>query len=339
MLLLDTLYINNSGGLVLLNYLVDEIRNAGISCYFLIDRRNGTDYEFCEDEPFKLIEPTNSARKKFYKLNQKRFNKVLCFGNIPPPIRLDNSLVITYLHQYFFVDTTHMSLGIKQDFIHWLKQLFIQLLLKNTQEFWVQSKHMKEGIHIKYSFKKSAIHVLPFYQLDLPQTGNINKIDLNFCYISSGAPHKNHIRLLEAWVRINQKYPTATLHLTVDQESYPDLSGIVSKLDGANVINHQVISRQAVAELFAKSEYVIYPSLAESFGLGLVESVSFNCKILAADYSYTHSSIVPHDTFDPKSVDSIEACIRRQLSNSNLVNKTEILCENKMEIIIKKLEN
>ena len=37
MILIDAVYINNSGGLVLLNYLIDTLESTNLKVYYLLD--------------------------------------------------------------------------------------------------------------------------------------------------------------------------------------------------------------------------------------------------------------------------------------------------------------
>jgi len=123
MLLIDSLYINNSGGLGLLNYLIDEIEKADIAAVYLIDIRNPSEYKGIISNRKILLQPSMSNRRKFYKTLDSKFTKVLCFGNIPPPINLDSKIwSFTYVHQYFYLDSSALNSGLIEGLKFKLKQ-------------------------------------------------------------------------------------------------------------------------------------------------------------------------------------------------------------------------
>ncbi|WEI19376.1 hypothetical protein PY247_05195 [Acinetobacter proteolyticus] len=83
MILIDSVYINDGGGLVLLKYLVDVLGKTELSIFYLFDER--TKDIFKDVNSSKLfVENKISKRKKFYDLNKNKFSSVLCFGNVPP---------------------------------------------------------------------------------------------------------------------------------------------------------------------------------------------------------------------------------------------------------------
>ena len=53
MILIDAVYINNSGGLVLLNYLIDTLESTNLKVYYLLDFRIKNKHS--------LIKKTNST--------------------------------------------------------------------------------------------------------------------------------------------------------------------------------------------------------------------------------------------------------------------------------------
>ena len=96
-ILIDSIYINNSGGKVLLDYLINSIIEKGYcnKFYFLLDPRGS--YEYLEKIDYERGVNSEKFRKNFYKTHKNVFKKVFCFGNVPPPIKLDIP-VYTYFH-------------------------------------------------------------------------------------------------------------------------------------------------------------------------------------------------------------------------------------------------
>ena len=56
--------------------------------------------------------------------------------------------------------------------------------------------------------------------------------------------------------------------------------------------------------------------MSESFGLGLLEAIDNNCKIIGADLPYTYAVCNPSLVFDPNEVDSIVSSLSLSLENN-----------------------
>ncbi len=84
---------------------------------------------------------------------------------------------------------------------------------------------------------------------------------------------------------------------------------------GYPINNVGFIDREKLTELYLGHEYFIFPSLAESFGLGLAEAIDGGCKIIASDLSYTYEVCEPSLVFNPISINSIQAAIVMAIQN------------------------
>ena len=102
--------------------------------------------------------------------------------------------------------------------------------------------------------------------------------------------------------------------------------------NNSKIIFHGTLSIDEVNSLYDISEFSIYPSLAESFGLPLIEATNHNCKVIASDLTYVHEIIKPSLVFDPYSVDSISESILKAISQD--LPETEVLVENKLDNFI-----
>ncbi len=185
-----------------------------------------------------------------------------------------------------------------------LKESFIRLQKNNTDFFIVQSQIVKEELSLFYGLKDEGCLVIPFFEEFTYD--NIEKKKNEFLYVSDGNSHKNHLRLLKAWKLINSSRPELRLHLTVSK-AYPALQQLIQQNidEGTNIVNHGALSKTDLRHLYADSSFLVYPSLIESFGLGLIEGVEARCEIIAADLPYVHTILKPYKTFDPLSVQSI----------------------------------
>lgn len=111
MILIDALYINNSGGKFLLEYLIRELKKCQINCFFLLDYKLKPDL-IDRGDNFLYLKSSLFNRYRFYNRNKTSFSKVFCFGNLGPPIPL-NIETITYVHQKLFWSKSPKTNGLK----------------------------------------------------------------------------------------------------------------------------------------------------------------------------------------------------------------------------------
>lgn len=314
MILIDSVYINNAGGLVLLKYLISNFINRS-DVFFLFDKR--TEYLFCDFciDNRAFISNSLYERYFFYKTNKEKFNKVLCFGNVPPPLRL-KAIVYVYFHQKLFLSLPE-DFSIKNKIIYFLKQNILNFFKNNADLWLVQSSNVAEGLSSKYKLNKERqIVVAPFYPpLDFLKSTKETKIN-SFLYVSNSSPHKNHYKLIESFCLAYDQLQQGNLTVTVPETDMNLCDFINSKINlGYPIRNVGFIERQMLTELYLNHEYLIFPSLAESFGLGLVEGIDGGCKIIAADLSYTYEICEPSLVFNPYNVESMKNAIVTAVQN------------------------
>ena len=69
MILLDSIYINNSGGLMLLKYLVDCLEKSNIKVFYLFDKRTEDIFSTIPANKRKFLPASIPERLKFYTVN------------------------------------------------------------------------------------------------------------------------------------------------------------------------------------------------------------------------------------------------------------------------------
>ena len=330
MILIDAIYINNGGGKILLDYLISQINKTNLEIHYLIDSRIENKHCKVVNGTFEYFPSNWLLRKKYYLLNEKKYNKVLCFANLPPNIKLDIP-VFTYFHQPLFLKIESSLPFIKKS-LFWIKTIILSHILKNTDKWIVQSSLIKSKLSEKYKINLVNILIIPFYpSLKKPQLV-INREPI-FLYVSNGEPHKNHKRLLEAFVLFYDNKNYGELHLTIE-DTYVDLINEVNRLKnhGYPITNHGFLSRESLSDLYAKSFFFIFPSLTESFGLGIVEALENGCIILGADRPYMHTICKPNIIFNPESIQDI--CNGMIKAINNQFDNSEQYVQNEIENLI-----
>lgn len=315
MILLDALYINSGGGKILLDILIHELYNSKKDVFYLLDKRiNGT-YDFLSKDKVLYIEPSIYRRHLFYLKNRNFLHKILCFGNIPPSIKL-NCPVYTYFQNVLIFDNSEQQ-NIALYLKHSLKKLYIKFFAKNTSSWLVQSKEVEKLLINNLGISKTRVRIVPFFFEDDKEAIEFKVIKFRFLYVSDGLPYKMHKNLLLAFNSLYKKHKNVSLVLTISSR-YHNLINLIDwyRSQGVAIENKGWVDRNELEQLYSKSEFFIYPSSIESFGLGLIEAAQRRMKILAADLPYVHCVIEPSAVFDPFNIDSIYDCMVHAINNN-----------------------
>jgi len=331
MLLIDALYINNSGGKILLDYLIEELESRQLKVHYLLDERIKNSHPEIINNEITYLEASLLKRHQFYKNNSINFSKVLCFGNLPPSLKL-KAEVYTYFHQKLFLEIPK-EISFKQKVIFQIKATVFKILQQNT-DFWVvQTQVMKDAFLRKAAkINKEKVLILPFYPSLKKGIIDSRKKEV-FVYISAGSEHKNHLNLIEAFCRFYHLNKKVELHLTIGSD-YKALNDLVKerKKVGYPIINHGFVPRDLLSEIYGKATFTIYPSLSESFGLGIIEAIENGCKVIGADLPYTYAVCNPSIVFNPlDSNDIIRALLDSQKED---IKNTQQLAFNQIDDLI-----
>jgi len=304
MILIDALYAYQSGSKVLLDYLIAEFEKKDQTVFYLIDARvPSTSYSIKRNNKILFLDASFYKRLNFYRKHKNDFNKIFCFGNVPPPIKI-TAEVYTFLHQRIYLELPEdLPLLTKLSFI--AKTRIVNLLRKNS-DFWiVQNKNMQMKLFERLHIPQNNILVLPFYPA-IQGNENVERNDLGFLYVSHPFLYKNHFRLIEAFCNFYDKTKKGKLTLTVDK-SFTELYDFIAEKNKNNYPIHNIgfVKRQELYRYYKENQYLVFPSLSESFGLGIIEAIESGCNVIGADLSYTYEICEPSLVFDPNSTESM----------------------------------
>jgi glycosyltransferase involved in cell wall biosynthesis len=329
MILIDLVYINSPGGITISNLLLDYINKQKNSKKFkiLLDKRNSRYFEKFNIEK-TIISKSELSRYLFYRRNGQDFNSILCFANIPPPFNIRAKTVV-YFHNEIFLNQKGLGFSIIKKFIFKIKWIYIKS--KNLNYTWfVQTYHMREILIEKLNTNESHVEVHPIYKEE--KSKPIKKRPFTFIYPSSNSPHKNNFRLLKAFVEATKKTSKEIeLYITIDKLKLDVPKNL--KINFLGLIDHNELLSN-----LKKVEFLIFPSLRESFGLPLIEGIQANCKILCSNLNFAHELISPSYFFNPNDEKSITDVILLALSDKNHP-KSSIKIKNSIDLIFNKLNN
>jgi glycosyltransferase involved in cell wall biosynthesis len=132
-----------------------------------------------------------------------------------------------------------------------------------------------------------------------------------FLYPARPWKHKNHPRLLQAFVDLRRARPDLRLVLTGG-----GLEELRPLPEGANALGY--VSQEELASLYGRAACLVFPSLYEGFGLPLLEAMASGCPVAASDRGAIPE--VCGDAavlFDPEDVRSIADGMREALERAD----------------------
>lgn len=315
-LLIDAIYINNSGGKILLDYLIQELEKSKKKVFYLLDKRVETAVPFLDAKAPNVLFLSASLinRHKFYLQNKHRFTSVLCFGDLPPSIRL-NAEVYTYFHQQLYIKFPN-DIPLTHKVLFTLKRTVLKYLFDYSDYWMLQTSTIKDNFQKKFKTSDEKLLLMPFYP-PMTKVDNAVKKKYTYVYVSNAPPHKNHIRLINAFCAFYDKHGKGELILTID-ENFPHLLALINEKIVLNypINNIGFIERDKLNEVYQSAEYLIFPSLAESFGLGIVEAIEHDCKVIGADLPYLHAACEPSLIFNPFDELSITDALSQSLKEN-----------------------
>lgn len=337
MILLDAIYINDGGGKILLDIIIKDFISRRIPIFFLLDKRLEFHYSEIEPDRRLFLKPSLLKRHQFYFKNRNRFSVVLSFSNLPPTIRL-NCKVFTYFHNVLFLDKQSVN-KTKNPIINFIKSLIIRINQRNTDYWVVQSNVVKELLIFNWKINSNKITIFPIFE-NIKISNKIKSTNvlestkrLNFLYVSDGHLHKNHLKLIEAFGKHSQSFPMDTLTLTVNF-NFTFVCSVINeyKNKGVKIINKGFLSREQLLSEYDAADIFLYPSLKESFGLGLIEASQYGLPIISANLPYVMEVIVPSAVFDPN---SIEDMVQKIHNSRFFIDKpAKLVTKNKLNDLI-----
>lgn len=338
-ILIDSVYINSGGGKTILFLIIDYILKANLQhkFFFLLDNRlEFTPNLLLNEKNCSRILNSERARRLYYIKNADNFSSFVCMANVPPPINL-NYPVYIYFQNDLLINPLNTDLGVTQKLLNFIKKVYINYKSRRAYNWVVQSHIMKKKLIKYYKINDSKINISPIFNTQKFQTNRKEKN--TFIYVSSFAKHKNHERLFKAFVESAVIARTKiALHLTIPNTQFnKSIYLIKNKPKNLQIINHGTLDNKELNLLYKKVEFLIFPSLHESFGLPLVESINYQCKVIASDLDYVNAIIQPSILFNPYSVKSIVESIITAINNTN--NKqSNIVVENKIDTFVEDIQ-
>jgi glycosyltransferase involved in cell wall biosynthesis len=311
--------VHRGGGRSLL---VALLRRINLRFCLFVDARIDLTHISNNDWQVEYVKPSIFARLKseiYLKNNVTSHDAVLSFGSLPPLFKLRGHVVVFLQNRYLVDNMPSDNLPFKPRIRIILERWWLLFRLHNANEFVVQTPTMKKFLNNRTN-GKVPIRVIPFADRITNTSQNLKShicaepSSLSFAYIASGEPHKNHLKLIEAWNLLAKEGVFPTLYLTLDRNFYPELCDEIANLGsrlGAKIINLGHLDEDRIQALYKEICALIYPSKFESFGLPLIEAREAGLAVLAPELDYVRDLVLPEQVFDPNSSVSIARAVKR----------------------------
>jgi len=258
-------------------------------------------------------------------LKVKKDDAVLCFGNLPPLFKLKGHVSVFLQNRYLIDKVSFDFFPLVVKIRISLERFWLLVRKNNANEFIVQTSSMHFLCH--HMLRDIPVKIMPFMggegkkYIRNTEPLNKNKISnrYDFLYVASGDSHKNHRKLVEAWVFLAQENIRPSLCLTIDKSKFSGLCAWIEQeveRFQLRIVNLGVVSSDQIDQCYRFSSALIYPSFLESFGLPLLEANQLGLPILASELDYVRDVCVPSQTFDANSARSIARAVKRFLNIS-----------------------
>ncbi len=287
-----------------------------------LDRRMTVSAALSENLIVKFVKPSILQRLRaewWLAQNTRPHDVILCFGNLPPLFKLAGRVQVFLQNRYLIDDVALSSFPLKTRIRLWMERLWLSGRMMNVDAFIVQTPSMQRLL-VARTKGTVPVHVLPFMADTANYVRRIRKYEadgnsqVEFAYVASGEPHKNHRLLVSAWCLLAGEHLYPSLKLTLDRRAFPDLCDWIEQqiaLLQLKISNEGGLPREAVTQLYGRVDAMIYPSTFESFGLPLIEARQAGLPILASELDYVRDVIDPEESFDPDSPVSIARAVKR----------------------------
>ena len=182
---------------------------------------------------------------------------------------------------------------------------------------------------LRHSERGEESHTLPHMEKEiatLPMVASNDIGDKFVLYVGAAYPHKNLMRLLQAWQRLPGELLNEYKLVLVGRKDF-FWQQLESKIK-ESIVFYGEASDEELASLYSHAALLVQPSLEEGFSLSPLEALSFGCPVAVSDIP-VHREISDGAVifFNPRDENSIMVTIKDALLNQSV--REEILIKAK----------
>jgi glycosyltransferase involved in cell wall biosynthesis len=243
------------------------------------------------------------------------------------PILYPKKYIVT-VHDLTILHVATGKASTRPGYIYALKRLGYQIVLRfglrraahiiavseTVKKDIIQSLHIHpDKISVTYEGIDAKIHNT---QYPMP---NVKRP--YFLYVGNAYPHKNLEFLIRSFAAFTKNQKSKKQYLVLvgkDDFFYKRLRIWVNTLPCAEqIIFLNAVDDELLAALYTHATASVFPSLAEGFGLPILESITFGCPVICSDIPVFHELFGDIPTFvNPNNQNELSAALGKSLSQS-----------------------
>lgn len=300
--------IHSGGGLFIFNYLKSKIISKEDIVY--IDERLR---DIKSLGKLRLIYVKKNIFSKIYyefkaiRSKVRNNNEIIFLNGLPPFLRTSKKVTVYFQNANILKYENNIYHLFSFDFFRSIKFL---LFRRNVNKWIVFSKYSKK-ILSKYINRKKIY--LEKINIKL-ENNEKNKKVYDFIYPASGEEHKNHKKLIEAFIELSKKKCFPKLLITLNNKEYKRLNILYYKKKyKLKIFNKPNKNRKVFLKNYSKSRALIYPTTSETLGLPLLEAKKMGMDILASNEEFAKNYTTKKYIFNPYKTESIVKVILNYL--------------------------
>ena len=255
----------------------------------------------------------NEIRLKNY---SSSFDNIICFSNLPSLFKLNCSQFVLIQNRYLIEKKLPNNLGFIFFFKMLIQRLFLRYFMRDSS-FIVQTLTMVFYLK-RFGIDDEKILLINYELLNNPISFSDSEKETTFFYPTSLDPHKNIQCLISAWNILSLSNIKARLEITITEDYLYKLNKDYANL---NITPTGFLSEEDVSSKIKNCDYLIYPSLIESYGYNLKDAEVLAKNIISSESSYVYDVCQPINTFDPSCEFSIARSVARTLGSEEVFLK------------------
>lgn len=313
---------------------VKRLKNCNITLYTSSDNPHYNNLGL----PINRVMASSKKRlsfvlQPFLEINKKKYfeEENILLAPIFHPILLNTKTPFVYtlhdLQEHYYPEYFSIFQRIWRNYIN--KQL-----IKKSVAIICESFYVKNDIIRLFDVLPKKIFVIPSPPLEIEKKEFTDERtfqvlqkhsipDQYFFYPAQFWPHKNHIRLIEAFNMVKNDFPNVYLVLTgakKENKTYQRFTQIIKELDlSQKVIHLGYVEYSELEIIFKHSICLILPTLFESISIPVYEAFQLGVPVCASSVVGLPEQIGDAGIlFDPLSTESIYVAISQILGSASL---------------------
>ncbi|MCL6524639.1 MAG: glycosyltransferase [Thermoflavifilum sp.] len=217
-----------------------------------------------------------------------------------PPVDVPYRAV--YFHHPLVCTSLPSSIWWQQPRLWGLKMLYLFVYLRHihtNDAIIVQQHQLREKLIERYHLPPEKVWVIPLVHRQYPSTCSASPASptYRFFYPSYPYAYKNHLLLFQAvQILVNRGVSGFEIICTCGRKENGYIRKLIRRFSQSLPLRFTgVLPHQEVMNWYTQSHALVYPSLAETWGLPLSEAASLGKPILAVDLPYARETLTGYN--------------------------------------------